>query len=256
MSSEKLNVSVVLLTKNEEHNIDACLGSCSFAKEIIVVDDESTDGTVAKAKAFGAKVFTRALAGNWGEQQTFAISKASCEWVFLIDADERVSPLLTQNLAKTLEQNPQKAFWIQRENHYNSGRKAHGILRPDWVMRLLPREGARVEGQVHPTICSPFPQEKLSGHLIHFPYRNWEAYFRKFEKYTTLSAEKYESQGKHCGFVNGIIIKPLWAFLKVYFFNLGFLDGKIGWTLSVYHYFYTMTKYVKLYSRRHPDQSL
>lgn len=167
-----------------------------------------------------------------------------------------MSPLLAQNLAKTLEQNPQKAFWIQRENHYNSGRKAHGILRPDWVLRLLPREGARVEGQVHPTICSPFPQEKLSGHLIHFPYRNWEAYFRKFEKYTTLSAEKYESQGKHCGFVNGIIIKPLWAFLKVYFFNLGFLDGKIGWTLSVYHYFYTMTKYVKLYSRRHPDQSL
>lgn len=110
MSSEKLNVSVVLLTKNEEHNIDACLGSCSFAKEIIVVDDESTDGTVAKAKAFGAKVFTRALAGNWGEQQTFAISKASCEWVFLIDADERVSPLLAQNLAKTLEQNPQKLF--------------------------------------------------------------------------------------------------------------------------------------------------
>ena len=251
MSSEKLNVSVVLLTKNEEHNIDACLGSCSFAKEIIVVDDESTDGTVAKAKAFGAIVFTRALADNWGEQQTFAISKASCEWVFLIDADERVSPLLAQNLAKTLEQNPQKAFWILRENHYNSGRKAHGILRPDWVLRLLPREGARVEGQVHQTICSPFPQEKLSGHLIHFPYRNWEAYFRKFEKYTTLSA-----QGKHCGFVNGIIIKPLWAFLKVYFFNLGFLDGKIGWTLSVYHYFYTMTKYVKLYSRRHPDQSL
>ena len=123
MSSEKLNVSVVLLTKNEEHNIDACLGSCSFAKEIIVVDDESTDGTVAKANAFGAKVFTRALAGNWGEQQTFAISKASCEWVFLIDADERVSPLLAQNLAKTLEQKPQKAFWIQRENHYNCTKK-------------------------------------------------------------------------------------------------------------------------------------
>lgn len=86
------------------------MGSCSFAKEIIVVDDESTDGTVAKAKAFGAKVFTRALAGNWGEQQTFAISKASCEWVFLIDADERVSPLLAQNLAKTLETKSPKSF--------------------------------------------------------------------------------------------------------------------------------------------------
>jgi hypothetical protein len=83
--------------------------------------------------------------------------------------------------------------------------------------------------------------------MYHYTYDNWKQYFNKFNNYTTLAAEKYYQQGKGCNFFLDIMLRPLWAFIKVYIINLGFLDGKIGFILSVDHFFYTMTKYVKLY---------
>lgn len=98
MKNSKLPVSVVLLTHNEERNIYECLQSCDFAEEIIVVDDDSTDQTVAIAESLGARVFHRSLNGDWGAQKTFGIQKAKCPWLFLIDADERVTPTLRASI--------------------------------------------------------------------------------------------------------------------------------------------------------------
>jgi hypothetical protein len=83
--------------------------------------------------------------------------------------------------------------------------------------------------------------------MYHYTYDNWQQYFNKFNNYTTLAAAKYKEQGKKCYFFRDIILRPFWAFIKVYFLQGGFLDGKLGWILSVNHYFYTMSKYVKLY---------
>lgn len=82
---------------------------------------------------------------------------------------------------------------------------------------------------------------------MHFPYSSWDSYFRKFDKYTKLAAEKYLAEGRSCHFVTDILLRPLWAFFKVYFINRGFLDGKLGFIFSVNHYFYTMAKYVRYY---------
>ena len=245
---DKVDLTVIVLARNEEERIAECLQSCAFAKELLVIDDGSTDQTVPIAVACGAKVLQRSMNGDWGAQQTFGINSASCAWIFFIDADERVTPTLAENIIQCVQKNEKKCYWIQRENHFQNIKATHGIMRPDWVARLMPKEGSYVEGRVHPKIVTPYPNETISGRMIHFPYRDWDAYFRKFDKYTSLSAQKYLDSGRHSSFLRDIVLRPLWAFIKVYFLNLSFLDGKAGWIFSVNHYFYTMMKYVKLYT--------
>lgn len=247
-SVEKVPVSAIVLTRNESANIEDCLKSCAFAQELLVIDDGSTDDTVAKAEALGARVLHRALAGDWGAQQTFSIENAKYPWVFLIDADERVSPELAQAVVDTVKKGKQNCWWVQRRNFYHEGFEAHGPMRPDWVARLMPKKDSRVTGKVHPAFVTPYPNKKLrTGHLIHHPYKDFATYLRKQEQYSTLAAEKYALAGRKCSFTKDIVVKPLWAFFKVYILNRGFLDGKYGFIFSVYHSWYTLTKYVKLY---------
>ena len=83
--------------------------------------------------------------------------------------------------------------------------------------------------------------------MYHYTYDNWDQYFNKMNNYARLAAKKYEKNGKRCNFLLDVVLRPLWAFFKVYILNLGFLDGKMGWVISVNHCFYTMNKYVRLY---------
>ena len=143
--------------------------------------------------------------------------------------------------------NYKKAYWIERSNVFHHNKATHGVLRPDYVLRFMPKEGTNIEGFVHETISSTYPEAKLHGKMYHYTYDNWHQYFNKFNNYTTLAAKKYKENGKSCSFVKDILIRPSWAFFKVYILDRGFLDGKMGFILSVNHYFYTMIKYVKLY---------
>lgn len=248
---DKVPVTAIVLTRNESSNIERCLKSCSFAKELLIVDDNSSDDTVEKATALGARVLHRSLNGDWGAQKTFGIDNAMNPWVLIIDADEQVSPQLATEICSVVKKNSPFCYWIKRENYYHSGKKAHGALRSDWVARLTPKENAKFSGAVHESLETPYDEKKLSGHLIHFPYKDIHSYFKKMDIYSTLSAEKYLLQGKKFNFLCDIIVRPFWAFFKTYFINLGILDGKIGWILSVYYSWYTMTKYVKFYLKKY-----
>ena len=241
-------VSVLILTRNEEKHIRDCIESClPVADEVIVIDDGSTDQTVAIAESLGAKVVQHALAQDWAQQRMFAISQASCEWILFVDADERLSSDLAQEIRNLIRIGIKKSFSIQRENVFHHNRATHGVLRPDRVLRLMPRDGATVTGAVHETIASIYPSESLQASMYHYTYDTWEQYFNKFNSYTTVAAEAYRRSNKSISFVKDILIRPFWAFLKMYLLQGGFLDGKMGWVLSVNHYFYTMMKYVKLY---------
>lgn len=240
-------VSALILARNEEHNIKDCLDSIHFADEVIVIDDHSTDKTPNIAKAWGAKVITRAMNGDWGAQQTFAIEQASCEWVLFIDADERISPELAREIKEVLAEGTPGAYWLLRQNKFHHNEATHGVLRPDYVNRLFPAKGSYVKGFVHPEIVAPYPNKKLKHFMYHYTYDNWDQYINKLNNYTRLAAEKYKEEGKTCSFIKDIVLRPFWAFIKMYFLSGGFRDGKMGWVLSVNHYFYTMNKYVKLY---------
>lgn len=241
-------VSVLILTRNEEKHIRDCIESClPIADEVIVIDDGSTDQTVAISEELGAKVVQHALNRDWAQQRMFAISQASCEWILFVDADERVSSELQVSIRDAIAKEDRYAYWMERHNIFHHNTATHGSMRPDKVLRLMPKDGAEVSGVVHETISSSYPGKKLEGKLFHYTYDNWEQYLSKMNRYTTIAAEQYYEAGKRCSFFKDILLRPSWAFFKIYILQGGCLDGRIGFVLSLYHYIYTVTKYVKLY---------
>ena len=241
-------LSVLILTKNEEKNIYDCIQSCiPVADEVIVIDDGSTDQTISIAESLGAKVISHPLNSDWAQQRRFAIEQATSEWILFVDADERVSEELHASILKAVAQEGKRAYLLERHNIFHHNKAIHGSMRPDKVLRLMPKDGAMIQGEVHEKFISSYPEAEIPGKLFHYTYDNWTQYLNKMNRYTSIAAEQYYEKGKHCSFVKDIIFRPVWAFLKIYILQRGFLDGKIGFILSLYHYVYTVTKYVKLF---------
>ncbi len=240
-------LTVIILAKNEEQNIVDCINSAKFADEVLIIDDFSTDKTVQIAESMGARVVQHALENNWAQQRQFGIAEATHEWILFLDSDERISEPLSQEIKSVITNKDKHCYWLPRHNLFHHNTASHGSVRPDRVLRLMPKQGATVEGFVHESIYSPFPEARLSKPLYHYTYDNWEQYFNKFNRYTSAAAKQYKEKNKSCSFIGDIVLRPIWAFVKVYFIQSGFKDGKIGFVLSMNHAFYTMTKYVKLY---------
>lgn len=240
-------VTAVILTRNEEQKIGDCIRSVDFADEVLIVDDYSTDNTVQIATELGARVVTHGLDGDWSQQRRFGIAQATGEWILFVDADERVTPALQQSIEGAIKSGEKYAYWIRRTSVFHHNTATHGVLRPDKVLRLLPKDGATVEGLVHEAIKSPYPQKNLSGNMLHYTYDNWHQYYEKMNKYSTVAAKQYKERNKSCVFIRDVVLRPMWAFIKVYLLQGGILDGKMGFVLSANHYFYTMMKYAKLY---------
>lgn len=244
-------LSALLCVKNEQEHLQACLDSLHFVDEIVVIDDESTDATAEIAKKANAKYFRHKMNDDWSAQRNFGLEQCSGDWILVIDADERVSTELAAGIVSIVknEKLNKRAYQLRRENYFEREEPLHGVLRTDWVKRLFPKEGARYEGLVHEKVITPYATEKVYvGSLSHLPYADWDEYFGKFNRYTKLAAkQKFEHDDRaKVYFVFDILIRPFFAFLKMYFLERGFLDGKVGFILSVNHYFYTMTKYVRL----------
>jgi len=243
-------VSVLILAKNEEKNIADCIESVkSFADEIIVIDDFSTDKTAEISKNLGAKIFQRALNGDWSSQRNFAIQQAACDWIFMIDADERATLELCAEIKKILAVDDRKIAWRTARLSYFYGQPLkHGGWFPDYVTRLLPRKGTTVTGVVHEKIVHQFTEKNIDNakYLIHYPYRDWAHQLNKLNTYTDLMAEKLHEEGKTAS-VFDIIFRPFWAGFRMYILRGGFLDGVIGLCQAGFHAFYTMVKYIKLY---------
>ena len=183
-------VTAIILARNEEQHIVDCIKSIQFADEILVIDDGSTDQTVSLATGLGAKVIPHPLNGDWSQQRRFGISQAQSEWILFVDSDERVSPELAKSIQRAIQGEP-NAYWLRRYNLFHHNQATHGVVRPDKVLRLMPREGATVEGAVHEAFISPYPQDTLEGKLYHYTYDNWTQYLNKVNKYSSAAAANY-----------------------------------------------------------------
>ena len=240
-----VNLSAVVLTRNSERTLRACLASLSFADELLVIDDGSTDATVAIAEELSARVIPHAMAGDFSAQRRFGIQQCRGQWVLFIDSDEVVSDRLRESIQQAVLEQSLFSFSVTRVNRFSHYRIEHGSMRSDTVTRLFPKEGLTSEGRVHEKILSPYPTKHLEGELLHYPYRDWSATLRKLDQYTSFLAQQQYEKGKKTGFIAGTLIKPTWAFLKVYFLNRGFLDGKMGLMFAIHHAYYTFMKYAK-----------
>ncbi|MDT8903821.1 glycosyltransferase family 2 protein [Anaeroselena agilis] len=238
-------LAILILTYNEEVNIVPCIESAAFADEVVVVDSGSGDRTVELARQLGAKVVTRKFDG-FGPQRNFALTQTDADWVMFLDADERITSALAAEMRSAADSGELAAYEILRHNYAFGQRIMHGGFRPDYSLRFYPRSAISWDGVVHEQATVTVPKRKMRGVMLHHTYTDWDRYFVKFNSYTTLMARKMHEQGRR-GTMIHIMFRPWWAFLKFYIFQSGWRDGRLGFILSAFHFFYTMAKYVKLY---------
>ncbi len=243
-------ISVVVITKNEERNLDDCLRSVSFADEIIIVDAGSTDNTVKIAKKFTKKVFTRKW-DNFANQKNYGIDRAKNDWVLSLDADERVSFALRAEL-KSLRL-AGEGYAIPIRNFFLGKWLKYGGQYPDYHLRLFNRRKGRFMfnvRQVHEGIYlkGGAVEKRLENCLEHYSYQSLYGYLRKFNNYTYLDAKGRKENGLEPS-VYGLFFRPASRFFKWYFLKLGALDGLHGLifhTLSAFYYFTCELKLLEL----------
>jgi glycosyltransferase involved in cell wall biosynthesis len=280
-------LSVAIITLNEEANLRRTLQSVSWADEIVVVDSGSTDRTCAIAREYGAKVFVEPWKG-FAAQKHSALDKCTSEWILSLDADEEVGPELAGEIRRVLaslplweqvtragwealtreapglplvslsealrigfDQDPE-GFYLGRRNHFLGRWIRRGGFYPDRKLRLVRRGAGRVTGSaVHEVLAVQGGIGILSGDLVHHAYPTLSGYIEHMNRYSSLGAGMIvEKKGKVRFSVLNIILRPIATFLYNYFLRLGFLDGKEGLLLQLYHSVYVSWKYAKAWEVR------
>lgn len=253
-------LSVALITKNEEANLRRTLESVRWANEIVVVDSGSTDRTAEIAGEFGAKFLVEDWRG-FGAQKNFAIAQCTGEWVLALDADEEVSPELAQEIEALLAGSPDRdAYFLPRRNFFLGRWIRHGGYWPDPKLRLFRRGRAQFEERaVHETMQCSGPTGRLRGPLLHHAYPTLESYIEHMNRYSTLGAGQALARGKPSRgtvpFLWNGCLNPAATFLYNYVLRGGFLDGREGLLLHLYHSVYVSWKYAKAWERGRSSDS-
>lgn len=252
-----MKLSVAIIACNEEANLARTLASVQWADEVVVVDSGSTDRTVEVARAHGAKVFVEAWKG-FSAQKNFALAKCTGDWVLSLDADEEVSPGLHMLIASLIANQPDHdAYFLPRRNLFLGRWIRHGGFYPDAKLRLFRRGAAEFEDRpVHETLrfhgkagTIVGPRWSAGNDLIHHAYPTLESYIEHMNRYSTLGAQLALEKGKTSrsmfAFAWNVLLNPLATFVYNYLFRLGFLDGREGLLLHLYHSVYVSWKYAK-----------
>jgi len=250
-----ISLSIVIITYNEEKNLARCLASVKgVADEIVVVDSSSTDGTVAVARSYGAKVIDQPFLG-YGQQKNFATDQASHDWILSLDADEELTPELIDSLKK-VKDNPQyDVYEMPRMTNYCGQWIKHCGWYPDHQTRLYNRtKGRWIEKKVHEywALDNAGKKGMLKGDLRHYSFTSMDEHLRKIEKYSELAAQAAVEQGKSAPLLK-VIFSPAWHFFTDYIIRLGFLDGYYGWVICKRSAYQAYVKYSKIrrYSQQH-----
>jgi glycosyltransferase involved in cell wall biosynthesis len=240
-----MSISVIIVTKNEAHSIHDCLCSVSWANEIIVVDSGSQDKTVEIAKKLGAKVIETDWPG-YGPQQNRAIDSCCGEWIFSIDADERVTPELKDEILQVIMQEKYMVYDIPRKSFFVTKFMNHSGWWPDRTRRLFKRNFARfTTHEIHANLSTQSKVGHLKSHMIHFSYKNYDEVLEKINRYSGGSARDMHANKKK-GSLPKALLHGFWAFVRTYFLKLGFLDGQAGVILAIANAESSYYKYLKL----------
>ena len=247
-------VSVTIITLNEAAHIAAAIDSVSWADEILVVDSGSTDGTPEMARAKGATVVCREWPG-WVEQKNFAAGQAAHDWIFSLDADERVPPPLAGEIRELLSgEPPMRGYRVPRVTFHLGKWIRTTDFYPDYQTRLYDRRAARWRGKyVHESVSVDGPVGRFRHDLEHYSFRDLRDQLDRVNHYTTLAAQQMHETGRRAGLFD-LAIHPLAAFLRNYLLRLGILDGTPGLIISIVNAYSVFLKFAKLWElRRTPN---
>lgn len=252
-------LSVILISKNEAANIEACLRSVAFADEIIVVDSGSTDRTVEIARGLGAQVHVTPDWPGFGPQKNRALALARHPWVLAIDADERVTPALQAEIQAVVRGSGDVTAWeIPRLTQFCGQWIRHCGWTPDHVLRLFRRESARFSDDlVHERVLvNDAGTGRLKTSLLHYSYPTPSHYWRKLEQYSQAWAQQRHARGQKTSMTRATAAGAV-AFVRSYVFRLGFLDGAMGFAVCTMQAQAAFGKYFALYclNRIHDSSS-
>jgi glycosyltransferase involved in cell wall biosynthesis len=247
-------LSITIITKNEARNISECVRSAAFADEVVVVDCGSTDNTVALARAEGATVYEMDWAGD-GPQKNRAIDRATGDWFFSLDADERISPKLAVEIRTALRRDDLDGYRVPRISMYAGRFMHHGGWRPDYTWRLARRGRARyTETQMHAHLQIQGRTGSLRESIIHYSFPDLESVVDKLNRYSSAGARDLAARGRK-GSLGRAVSHGLWAFFRTYVLQRGFLDGRHGFMLAVSNAEGTYYRYLKLWLMQQPAGS-
>jgi glycosyltransferase involved in cell wall biosynthesis len=243
-----MSLSVILITKNEEANLKDCLETVSFADEIIVVDSQSSDKTQEIARSFGAKLEITSDWPGFGPQKNRALNLATQNWVLSIDADERVTPELKQEILTAMASpNAADCYAIPRSSWYCGRFMKYSGWYPDYVDRLFKRGSARFSDHlVHERLLPTGSVDKLNHHFLHYSYRDFSQVLKKVDSYSSAAAQQAFNQGKKGG-LGKALMHGFWALFRTYVLRRGFLDGQYGLALAISNGATSYYKYLKLW---------
>jgi len=243
---KNIKLSVVIITRNEENEIEECLQSVyGWADEIIVVDDESQDKTIQIAKNYTNKVFQRKMDVE-GSHRNWAYSQASNEWVLSLDADERVTEELKKEIFSIIGANPsENGFSIPRKNFIGSYWVKYSGWYPSAQLKLFRKDKFRYEeSEVHPRAFLEGGSRQLKSPLLHYSYDNFEDFLAKLNRQTTLEAKKWFNQGKKMT-LGRFLWRAFDRFMRSYIRKKGFKDGFIGFLVAFNAALYQIVSYLK-----------
>jgi glycosyltransferase involved in cell wall biosynthesis len=242
-----LNISVVIITFNEEKNIEQCIRSVAkVADEILVIDSYSTDKTEEISKNLGA-IFIQHSFTSYCDQKNFALSKATYDYILALDADEALSKGLEESILRIKNHWQYNAYKFNRLNYYCGQWIYHTDWYPDRKIRLFDRRKGEWRGSIHETIKMNDSTKVgyLKGDLLHWRYNSYEEHLEEINRFSTLSANEYFDKGIKAGRFK-ILTHPLWRFFHSFIIKRGFLIGYNGFTISILSAVLCMTKYIKL----------
>jgi glycosyltransferase involved in cell wall biosynthesis len=245
--AKDMKISAVIIAYNEEDRLpDALASLAGVADETVVLDSYSSDGTVAIARAAGARVEQNRFE-DYGQQKNIALGLAGHEWVLNLDADERVSPELQRAIAGLKESGVSAgiaAFAIKRKTYYLGRWIRHSGWYPDRKVRLFRKSAATWQGRIHERLEVRGPVANLPGDILHFTYRDVGDHVRRLERYSTFQAEEIVQKDKSCLYLRLFLLPPV-TFLRHYLWKLGCLDGFPGLVIATIQSWATALKYLK-----------
>ncbi len=238
-------ISAIVLTKNEEKNIKDCLDSLKWCDEIVVIDDNSTDKTKELAQKVGAKVITHSLDSDFSQQRNFALKQASHDWIFFVDADERVSDKLASEIQKQLKNTAASGFYCKRIDNFLGKWLKYGEIGVVRILRLAKRDSGQWKRSVDEYWNVTGKLQILKNPLLHYSHQTLTEFLTSINERSTLNAEAFYQEGKRVTLFEWF--KPKGKFIFNYFFRLGFLDGISGFVFAVLMSLHSFSVRVKLY---------